>query len=112
MLPPTFLSAMVLNQGTQFLMGKISFVSNSVTSILQLALSLDYAVILCNRYKEEREHLPIRGSGHYGPQQRHYGGSSSLTTSGGGGHDVHAVQNRPGYGHLPDQSRACRRPCF
>ncbi|MDQ9765434.1 hypothetical protein RFZ47_19690, partial [Acinetobacter baumannii] len=36
----TFLSAMVLNQGTQFLMGKISFVSNSVTSILQLALSL------------------------------------------------------------------------
>ena len=50
----TFVSAMILNQGTQFLMGTISFVSNSVTSILQLALSLDYAVILCNRYKEER----------------------------------------------------------
>ena len=45
----TFVSAMILNQGTQFLMGTISFVSNSVTSILQLALSLDYAVILCNR---------------------------------------------------------------
>ncbi len=56
----TFLSAMILNQGTQFLLGKISFVSNSVTSILQLALSLDYAVILCNRYKEEREQMPIR----------------------------------------------------
>ena len=56
----TFVTAMILNQGTQFLMGKISFVSNSVTSILQLALSLDYAVILCNRYKEEREQLPIR----------------------------------------------------
>ena len=56
----TFVSAMILNQGTQFLMGKISFVSNSVTSVLQLALSLDYAVILCNRYKEERERLPIR----------------------------------------------------
>lgn len=56
----TFLSAMILNQGTQFLVGKISFVSNSVTSILQLALSLDYAVILCNRFKEEREHLPLR----------------------------------------------------
>ena len=56
----TFVSAMVLNQGTQFLLGKISFVSNSVTSILQLALSLDYAVILCNRFKEEREHLPLR----------------------------------------------------
>lgn len=56
----TFVSAMILNQGTQFLLGKISFVSNSVTSILQLALSLDYAVILCNRYKEERELMPIR----------------------------------------------------
>lgn len=56
----TFVSAMILNQGTQFLLGKISFVSNSVTSILQLALSLDYAVILSNRYREEREHLPIR----------------------------------------------------
>lgn len=56
----TFVSAMILNQGTQFLVGKISFVSNSVTSILQLALSLDYAVILCNRFKEEREHLPLR----------------------------------------------------
>lgn len=56
----TFVSAMILNQGTQFLLGKISFVSNSVTSILQLALSLDYAVILCNRYKEERERMPIR----------------------------------------------------
>ena len=56
----TFVSAMILNQGTQFLLGKISFVSNSVTSILQLALSLDYAVILCNRFKEERERMPLR----------------------------------------------------
>ena len=30
----TFVSAMILNQGSQFLMGTISFVSNSVTSIL------------------------------------------------------------------------------
>ena len=56
----TFVSAMILNQGTNFLLGKISFVSNSVTSILQLALSLDYAVILSNRFREEREHLDIR----------------------------------------------------
>lgn len=56
----TFVVAMLLNNGTNFLLGKISFVSNSVTSILQLALSLDYAVILANRYKEEREHLPVR----------------------------------------------------
>lgn len=80
----TFVSAMILNQGSQFLMGKISFVSNSVTSILQLALSLDYAVILCNRYKEEREHMPIREAVITAlskgiPEI----GSSSLTTIGG-----------------------------
>ena len=56
----TFVIAMILNQGSNFLLGTISFVSNSVTSILQLALSLDYAVILCNHFKEEREGLPVR----------------------------------------------------
>ena len=56
----TFVVAMILNLGTNFLLGEISFVSNSVTSILQLALSLDYAVILSNRFKEEHETLPMR----------------------------------------------------
>ncbi len=56
----TFVSAMVINMGTNYLMGKISFVSNSVTSVLQLALSLDYAVIFCNRFKEEHQSLPTR----------------------------------------------------
>ena len=80
----TFVSAMILNLGTNFLMGKISFVSNSVTSILQLALSLDYAVILCNRFKEERESLPLReaviAALSKGIPEI---GSSSLTTIGG-----------------------------
>ena len=58
----TFIVAAILNMGTNFLMGTISFVSNSVTTVLQLALSLDYAVIFCNRYKEEHEKLPIRES--------------------------------------------------
>lgn len=56
----TFVTAMILNGGTNFLLGKISFISNSVTNVLQLALSLDYAVILSNRYKEEHERLPVR----------------------------------------------------
>ena len=56
----TFVTAMILNLGSNFVLGKISFVSNSVTSILQLALSLDYAVILSNRFKEEHQTLPIR----------------------------------------------------
>ena len=56
----TFVTAMILNQGSSFLLGTISFVSNSVTSILQLALSLDYAVILCNHFKEQHKTMPIR----------------------------------------------------
>ena len=47
----TFVAAALLNMGTNFLLGTISFVSNSVTIVLQLALSVDYAIILCNRYK-------------------------------------------------------------
>lgn len=56
----TFLSAAILNMGTNFLLGTISFVSDSVTIVLQLALSVDYAVILLNRYKEEHVSLPAR----------------------------------------------------
>ena len=56
----TFIVAAIINMGTSFLMGTISFVSNSVAIVLQLALSVDYAIIFCNRYKEEREKLEIR----------------------------------------------------
>jgi predicted RND superfamily exporter protein len=56
----TFCSAALITKGTNFLMGTISFVSNSVTIVLQLALSVDYAVIFCNRYKEEHQTLDIR----------------------------------------------------
>lgn len=56
----TFVSSALIAMGTNFVFGTISFVSNSVTVILQLALSIDYAVIFCNRYKEEHETLPPR----------------------------------------------------
>lgn len=56
----TFVAAAAISMGTNFLLGTISFVSNSVTVVLQLALSIDYAVIFCNRYKEEHATLPIR----------------------------------------------------
>ena len=80
----TFLAAMIINMGTNFIFGKISFVSNSVTSLLQLALSLDYAVILLNRFREERTRLSLREAtvaalNHSIPEV--FG--SSLTTIGG-----------------------------
>lgn len=53
----TFGMAAIMNKGTNFIFGEISFVSNSVAVILQLALAIDYAIILCHRYTEEREHL-------------------------------------------------------
>lgn len=56
----TFGSAALVQMGTNFLLGTISFVSDSVTIVLQLALSVDYAVILLNRYKEERQKMEAR----------------------------------------------------
>ncbi len=56
----TFGASAIIASGTNFLLGTISFVSDSVTIVLQLALSIDYAVIFCNRYKEEHVKLPIR----------------------------------------------------
>ncbi len=51
----TFGAAAVLNMGTNYLMGEISFVTDSIAIVLQLALAIDYAIILCHRFQEERE---------------------------------------------------------
>ena len=56
----TFVAAAILQMGSNFIFGTISFVSNSVTVVLQLALSVDYAIILLNRYKEEHVSLEPR----------------------------------------------------
>ena len=51
----TFGAAAILNKGSNFMFGEISFVSDSIAIVLQLALAIDYAIILCHRYMEERE---------------------------------------------------------
>jgi len=51
----TFGAAAVLNMGTNFIFGKISFISDSVAVVLQLALAIDYAIILCHRFSDEHE---------------------------------------------------------
>lgn len=56
----TFGMAALLNMGTNFMFGEISFVSNSIAVVLQLALAIDYAIILCNRYTEERTAMDAR----------------------------------------------------
>lgn len=56
----TFGVAALLNLGTNYMFGTISFISNSIAVVLQLALAIDYAIILCHRYTEEREELDAR----------------------------------------------------
>ena len=56
----TVLAAALINKGTNFVFGTISFVSNAVAILLQLAMSVDYAIIFCNRYKQAHETLPVR----------------------------------------------------
>ena len=56
----TFATAAILNMGTNFIYGKISFVSDAVAVVLQLALAIDYAIILCHRFSDEHETKPAR----------------------------------------------------
>ncbi len=49
--------AALLNTGTNYWFGKVSFITNAVGAILQLALAIDYAIILLHRYMEEKEHM-------------------------------------------------------
>lgn len=53
----TFGVAAVLNMGTNYWFGTISSVTNSIAVVLQLALAIDYAIILCDRFMEEHETL-------------------------------------------------------
>jgi len=58
----TFGAAALLNMGTNFLLGTISFISDSVAVVLQLALAIDYAIILCHRFSDEHETKNARDS--------------------------------------------------
>lgn len=51
----TFGVAAILNMGTNYWFGTISSITNSIAVVLQLALAIDYAIILCDRFMEEHE---------------------------------------------------------
>lgn len=57
--PVLFLGAIgvsiLINMGTNFFLGGVSFVTNSVSPILQLAVSLDYAIFLLHAFAAERK---------------------------------------------------------
>lgn len=56
----TFITAAILNKGSNFIFGEISFVTDSIAVVLQLGLALDYAIILCHRFIEEHEDKDAR----------------------------------------------------
>ena len=47
--------AVVINTGTNAFLGSVSITTNSIAAVLQLALSIDYSVILMNRYRQEHD---------------------------------------------------------
>ncbi len=46
--------SILLNMGTNFLFGEISYITQSIAIILQLGLSLDYFIIFMNHYMKEK----------------------------------------------------------
>lgn len=47
--------AVLINRGTNVFFGEISYITNSIAAILQLALSIDYSIVLLHTYRREKE---------------------------------------------------------
>ena len=52
--------AALLNMGTNFIFYNISFVTNAVATVLQLAMAIDYAIILFHRFMDEKGKVDTR----------------------------------------------------
>ena len=50
----TILIAVVLNKGTNIIFESVSNITQGIVMILQLALSMDYSIMLMNRYEQEK----------------------------------------------------------
>ena len=50
--------AIIYNLGTNFITGEISFVTQALAAVLQLAVTLDYSIFLWHSYQEYREKYP------------------------------------------------------
>ena len=47
--------AILINMGTNLILGEISYITNAVAAILQLALSIDYSIVLLHSYRAMKE---------------------------------------------------------
>lgn len=46
--------SIMYNMGTNFIFGEISFITQAIAAVLQLAVTMDYSVFLMDRYAEEK----------------------------------------------------------
>lgn len=51
----SILIAVLLNSGTNIIFGTVSNITSSISAILQMALSMDYSIMLMNRYAQEKQ---------------------------------------------------------
>ena len=58
MIPFVFLASIgmmiLLNLGTNYFMGEISYITKALSAVLQLAVTMDYSIFLWNSYNEQR----------------------------------------------------------
>ncbi|MDO4967573.1 MAG: MMPL family transporter [Candidatus Saccharibacteria bacterium] len=50
----SILIAVIINKGTNIIFPNVSHITDSISAVLQLALSMDYSIMLAARYRQER----------------------------------------------------------
>lgn len=50
--------AILLNLGTNYFLGEISYLTKALSAVLQLAVTMDYSIFLWNSYNEQRKAYP------------------------------------------------------
>ena len=74
--------AVFLNKGSNIMFDSVSNVTDGIVAVLQMALSMDYSIILINRFKQEKKHFKTNKEAMKEALYKSVGAiaSSSLTT--------------------------------
>jgi len=48
-------TSIIINMGSNLIMGEISYITGSISTIMLMAIIMDYCIVLCSRYREESE---------------------------------------------------------
>ncbi len=67
LIPLVFIAAIgmmiLLNLGTNYFLGEISYITKALSAVLQLAVTMDYSIFLWNSYNEHRKSAGTSGKG-------------------------------------------------